>query len=86
MAYFPASGYRGVEQGLLLGWGAIGLTWSSSSLGESSVYASYLGFDATVCRPSSSISGRTSGYSVRCVQELACILYRSIIKARSAVE
>lgn len=72
--YFPASGYRGVEQGFLLGWGDIGVAWSSSSFGISSLYASYLGFDNTVLRPWSSISGRTSAYSVRCVQAFIKVL------------
>ena len=83
--YFPASGIRRCEQGFLGNVSSEGSCWSSSSVANASSFGSAfysLAATTSLCY----LGYRGHARPVRCVQELACVLYRSIIKARSAVE
>ena len=85
MGYFPASGYRTREYGGCDGVGINGYSWSVASVSCGSVHGSRFKLSNSWIGPLD-IDCRAYGFPVRCVQELAVILYRSVIKARSAVE
>lgn len=74
VAYFPASGLRREINGAFLNVGFEGDSWSSSSCGFSDVYGARLYFDLSLMFPSGGII-RAFCFPVRCVQELASILY-----------
>ncbi len=85
MGYFPASGFRIAVDGSFNNIGQEGDSRSSSSFGSGVASGGYLFFSVANVMPLYG-SRRTYGFPVRCVQELADVLYRSIIKARSAAE
>ncbi len=85
MGYFPASGWRETKDGGITGGRTGGYSWSSSSVGMVDSGAAYLAGESDKVMPFKLLY-RSYGLPVRCVQELAVILYRSIIKARSTVE
>ncbi len=74
--YFPASGYRNWKLGEFLNASTAGHCWCSSSGG-----GGYSPFNSTFLRFLSTDIGpvfghvRAHGFPVRCVQELAVILY-----------
>ena len=65
--FYPASGYRYRASGALTSVGSNGFSWSSSPT-QSSTYAGYLGFYATLVYPQNNFS-RAYGFPVRCVRE-----------------
>ncbi len=83
--YFPASGYRFRGSGNFNYIGLYGYVWSSSSKGNAAIEGAYLLFWVDEVSPLGT-PYRGGTFPVRCVQELACVLYRSVIKARSVVE
>ncbi|WP_455593483.1 hypothetical protein [Bacteroides sp.] len=86
MAYFPASGWRDSVAGEWLLVGLRGYMWSSSTFAAVRTFLTgSLRLDTDWIKP---LDGNARAFTlpVRCVQELAVILYRSIIKARSTVE
>ncbi len=85
MAYFPASGVRNRTDGAVTLLCKEGNSWSSSTYTQADVCAARLWLIDAKVSPFNGIH-RAYSYPVRCVQELAVILYRSVIKARSAVE
>ncbi|WP_455593484.1 hypothetical protein [Bacteroides sp.] len=67
VGYFPASGYRWRESGILRKIGEEGDSWGSSSCGFTSSTTRYLGFIDLWLHPLRE-DGRVYGFPVRCVQ------------------
>ncbi len=84
--YFPASGFRHNVSGDISNCGIEGSSWATSSYSVGMVHCSRLFFNWTALYPLHNNTNRDYGFPVRCVQGLASVLYRSIIKARSTVE
>ena len=64
--FFPASGYRYGNDGMLYSQGNNGRHWSATQYSSSNGY--YLYFDSTVSSGSSYNSTKTTGFNIRCVQ------------------
>ena len=68
--YFPASGLRWREQGMLYAVGTEGNSWSAAAFGYTNIRGTYLYFYSDSVTPLY-CTYRAHSFPVRCVQELA---------------